>query len=205
MIVRNLTLRRALGSLPTLLGLALALTLAGRPCSAQTEPEAALRAKGLVRRGIAFCVPAELELSKSMAGPRSEAFRKKKASADTAAAVAPPAETAAGPADAAKPKTRTAQLTELLTLPADEAEGQRGLTGQGAGGKPLVFHPAKRGPVKTLQERFGEPDEIRKLPAPRPLADAAAEPVTWEAWAWGPVLVLVDETGTTRYFAVREE
>jgi aspartyl protease family protein len=128
---------------------------------------------------------------------------KSTAGAETATPAEAPA-TPAASAEGAKPKTRTEQLAELLTLPADEAAGQRELRAQGQGGKPLVFRPAKRGPAKSLQERFGEPDEMRKVPAPRASADDSATQVFWKIWVWGPVLVLVDESGTTRFFAVTE-
>jgi clan AA aspartic protease (TIGR02281 family) len=126
-----------------------------------------------------------------------------KPSADAPAAASAPAETASAPAEPGKAKSRTEQLSDLLTLPPDEAEGRKALTAQGANGKALIFHPAKQGPIKTLQERFGDPDEIRKIPGPRDAADA--EPAPWKLWAWGSVLVIVDETGSTRYFGVREE
>lgn len=127
-----------------------------------------------------------------------------KPSAEAPAAAAP-AETVSAPADDGKPKSRSEQLSALLTLSVDEAEGQRALTLQGASGKTLVLHPAKRGPVKTLQERFGDPDELRKIPGPRPAGDSPEEAPAWKMWIWGPVVVLVDESGNTRYFGVREE
>jgi hypothetical protein len=129
---------------------------------------------------------------------------KSPAGGESAAPAEAPAKPATASAADGKPKTRTEQLTELLTLPADEAAGQRELRAQGQGGKPLVFRPAKRGPAKSLQERFGEPDEIRKVPAPRASADDSAPQVFWKIWVWGPLLVLVDDSGTTRYFAVPE-
>ncbi len=118
----------------------------------------------------------------------------------TAPATAPPAT----PAADAKPKTKAEQLVELLTLPPDEAAGPQNLIGQGPNGKPLVFRPAKRGPVKSLQERFGDPDEMRKVSSPRSSPDDAAQSAPWKVWIWGHVLVLVDDTGTTRYVAVLE-
>jgi clan AA aspartic protease (TIGR02281 family) len=112
---------------------------------------------------------------------------------------------AAPPATPAKPKTKAEQLVELLVLASDEAAGQQNLTGQGPNGKPLVFRPARRGPVKSLEQRFGDPDEIRKVPAPRSSSDdGAAQPAAWKIWTWENVFVLVDATGTTRYVAVLE-
>jgi clan AA aspartic protease (TIGR02281 family) len=130
-------------------------------------------------------------------------------SSSPASAGTPPASAAAAPAepaaDAAKPKTKAEQLLQLLSLPPDEAAGQRELSTQGPNGKLLVFRPARRGPAKKLQEHLGDPDEIRKVPGPRSAADdESAQSAPWKIWTWGNVYVLVDDTGTTRYVAVLE-
>jgi len=123
-----------------------------------------------------------------------------------------PADSAAGskPADgeAGKPAAKTAaeQIADLLKVEGQEGPSRGAITLQGRSGQRLVFNPSKRGPAKTLQERFGEPDEIHKWPAPQPPGEQPpAEPVFWKLWIWGPLKVLVDETGTTRYFSVPED
>lgn len=110
----------------------------------------------------------------------------------------------AAPAAEQAPQTPAEKLAALLALPAEQAEGLRELrTASGPTGKPLVFKPCRQGPAKTLQERFGDPDEIRKIPSPERVAEGV-EAASWKLWTWGSILVLVDDAGTTRYFALVE-
>lgn len=107
------------------------------------------------------------------------------------------------PPAADESQTPAEKLAKLLTLDGmDEGSRQGALTFRRRGGEDLVFRPSKRGPAKTLQERFGDPDEMRKFPDPTADSEEAQKKLTWKLWIWGPVQVLVDETGTARYFAV---
>ena len=100
-------------------------------------------------------------------------------------------------------QTPAEKLAKLLAIDGMDEGSRRGaIIFRRRGGADLVFQPAKRGPAKTLQERFGDPDELRKLPDPTAGDEKARENPTWKIWTWGPVEVLVDETGTTRYFSV---
>jgi len=93
-----------------------------------------------------------------------------------------------------------------ISLNAQGDPGSQGdLIMQTRGGGKLVFHPSKRGPAKTLQDRFGDPDEMHKVPAPRLSDDAPHDAPAWKLWSWGSVKVLVDDSGTTRYFCVGKE
>jgi clan AA aspartic protease (TIGR02281 family) len=101
--------------------------------------------------------------------------------------------------------TPAEQLEKLLALDGAGAANEQGrLVFQMGGGREVVFRPSKRGPAKTLQDRFGDPDEIRKIPAPHTSDDtpAAKDAPPWKIWTWGTVQVIVDDTGKTRYFAV---
>lgn len=117
-----------------------------------------------------------------------------------------PASASAATAEPAPPSgTPAQQLAALLALNGQgDSASQGDLIMQGPGGK-LVFHPSKRGPAKSLQARFGDPDEMHKMSAPHLSGDTPQDAPAWKLWSWGTVKVLVDDSGTTRYYCVGKE
>lgn len=103
-----------------------------------------------------------------------------------------------------EPATPADQMVKLLAMDGNSDTPSEGnLTFRTNDNKEIVFRPTKRGPAKALQQKFGEPDEMRKMPAPRSSGDDNAPP--WKLWTWGSIHVLVDDSGNTRYIHVDKE
>ena len=57
--------------------------------------------------------------------------------------------------------------------------------------------------VENLRKAGGDPDEIHKIPMKS--RDPAEKAAPWKMYVWGPLVVVADETGHARYFAVSKE
>ncbi len=98
---------------------------------------------------------------------------------------------------------RARQLIQLLMPKTPQAGPEAAFQLQLRSGDPVAFQPCVQGPAATLRRRFGQPDTIRPLNVLGPAeAGDPAKPLQWELWIWGPVRLVVDQTGTTRFFAV---
>ncbi len=97
----------------------------------------------------------------------------------------------------------TAQQLVQLIKPTD-IRPQSALTLPSPSGQPLVFSVCKQEPIESLAKRFGQPDEMVKIPV-KMMEGGEARSLTWKLWTWGTVRILVDEHGLTRYYAVTKE
>jgi hypothetical protein len=58
--------------------------------------------------------------------------------------------------------------------------------------------------VDNLRKVAGDPDEVYKIPMKsKDPAEKAAPP--WKMYTWGPVSVMVDDTGHARFYCVVKE
>ena len=124
----------------------------------------------------------------------------------------PPAENAAaakgrpdGTDQPRRPADRTQRLARLLTRKDEQTDATGGVPIQIQPGEPVLFKPSVQGPAETLRKRFGQPNAVLPFQITRPSPEGEPKAFNWQLWIWGPVKVFVDETGTTRYFAVTEE
>ncbi len=118
------------------------------------------------------------------ADPQPSAEAKPEAKATPEAAPVAPANP---PVDVAK---RTADILAAIDLPASDPNSKKA-SSMSLSGKPAIY--CKNEPAKNLEDKFGPPDQKRKVAV-------QASGATWELWAYGPLLVVVDDSGMTRYY-----
>ena len=73
-----------------------------------------------------------------------------------------------------------------------------------ANGQPIQFLRSKWETVDNLRKVGGDPDEIHKIPMKVEEPRREGRPV-WKMYTWGPLVVLADDTGHARYFALTKE
>ena len=93
------------------------------------------------------------------------------------------------------------QMVKLLRLDTEKASDHIDL--DDANGQPVHFIRSKWETVDNLRKMGGDPDEIHKVPMKA--RDPAEKAAPWKMYTWGPLYVLADETGHTRYFALVKE
>ena len=100
-------------------------------------------------------------------------------------------------------KGNTAQQLAQWLKPAGE-QPQAPVTLQSPSGQPVRFLASKPESTESLVKRFGQPDEIVKIPV-KAMDHGEAKPLTWKLWTWGTVRILVNDSGTARYYAVSQK
>lgn len=98
---------------------------------------------------------------------------------------------------------RAFAVAEWLELPAHEAAFAQPLQAKLDGGEPQTLVPAKDVEAEQLEKKFGKPDGVSDIHGSLPIGEnGKAEEIKWKQWKYGPLRVLVDETGAVRYLAM---
>jgi len=109
--------------------------------------------------------------------------------------VAPPQPDGAAPKD-----DKAEKILAAVQLPAAELQGKPALQLALQGGNPETYTPTKPELGKNVKEKFGQPDSGMIIHGNMPGPDGQQKQIVWELWTYGALKLIVDETGTVRYY-----
>ena len=105
------------------------------------------------------------------------------------------------PATAEGEKGGPEQMVKLLKLDNEKPSDKIDFTD--SSGQPIQLTRSKWETVENLRKIGGDPDEMYKIPMKA--KDPGEKVAPWKMHVWGPLLVLADDTGHTRYFVMTKE